>query len=172
MYNLSPRILTLHKKSMLKIEGAALQQFFTGHTLYKPKPELTESETSFSYEGENNKYIVMLFSHTGSSAMPQAQKPFLEKILAATKLSFDDVALVNLNDHPNATLAQVKEFFAASSLFLWGINPSIFNVQAHLYQPLVHDKLKVICVDAIDTIENDKTLKGKLWSILQTHFLK
>ncbi len=157
---------------MLKIEGAALQQFFNGHTLYTPKPAPPENEVLYSYEGENNKYIVMLFSHTGNGAMPQAQKPFLEKILNATKLSFNDVALVNLNNYPDATLAQLKDFFAASSIFLWGISPTVFNIQASLYEPKIHDKLKIICVDAIDAIDNDTSLKAKLWSILKTHFLK
>jgi DNA polymerase III psi subunit len=157
---------------MLKIEGTALQQFFNGHTLYKPKTNDNSKTITFNYEGENNKYIVMLFSHTDSSAMPEAQKPFLEKILNATKLSFSDVALVNLNNYPDATLKQLKEFFAATSLFFWGINPSIFNIKAQLYQPLVHEKLKIISVDPIDVIEKDKALKAKLWGILQTHYLK
>ncbi len=157
---------------MLKIEGAALQHFFYGHTLYKPKIEASNSTITFDYEGDNNKYIVMLFSHTGSGAMPEAQKPFLEKILNATKLSFSDVALVNLNNYPDATLKQLKEFFAASSLFFWGVNSSIFNIKTQLYQPLVHEKLKIISVDPIDIIENDKNLKAKLWGILQTHYLK
>lgn len=157
---------------MLKIDGAALQHFFNGQTLYIPKHTDNEKSTSFEYEGENNKYIVMLFSHTNTGAMPLAQKPFLEKILGATKLSFDDVALVNLNNYPHATFEQIRDFFAASSIFLWGINPSIFDIKANLYQPTIHEKTKIICVDAIDSIENDKALKAKLWGILQSHFLK
>lgn len=158
---------------MLKIEGAALQQFFSGQTLYASKQNKEQEQSlSFEYEGNNNKYIVMLFSHTGNSAMPDAQKPFLEKILGATKLSFDDVALVNVNNYPNATLNQFKDFFAASSVFLWGVSPSIFDLKAEPYQPIIHDKLKVVSVDAIEKIENDKALKANLWGILQTHFLK
>jgi DNA polymerase III psi subunit len=157
---------------MLKIEGAALQQFFNGHTLYVPKTKAENSTTGFEYEGENNKYIVMLFSHTGNEAMPQKQKPFLQKILEATKLSFDDVALVNLNNYPNATFEQLKEYFAAASIFLWGISPSLFNIKAERYQPVLHDKVKIVYVDAIEKIEQDKSLKAKLWGILQTHYLK
>lgn len=157
---------------MLKIEGSALQHFFDGQTLYVPKNNSTAQNINFEYEGENNKYIVMLFSHEEQSAMPNAQKPFLEKILNATKLSFNDVALVNINNYPKASLNELKDFFAASSIFFWGISPATFDLKAELYQPIIHDKLKVISVDAIDIIEKDKTLKAKLWGILQTHFLK
>lgn len=157
---------------MLKIDGVALQQFFNGQTLYIPKQKIQEQNVSFEYEGENNKYIVMLFSHKAQGTMPQAQKLFLEKILGATKLSLADVALVNIDSYPNATFKQIKEYFAAASVFLWGINPSIFNINANLYQPIIHEKTKIICVDSVESIENDKTLKGKLWGILQSHFLK
>lgn len=157
---------------MLKIEGSALQHFFDGQTLYVPKNNSTAQNINFEYEGENNKYIVMLFSHEEQSAMPNAQKPFLEKILNATKLSFKDVALVNINNYPKASLKDIQDFFAAASVFFWGISPAFFDLKAELYQPIIHDKLKIISVDAIDVIEKDKTLKAKLWGILQTHFLK
>lgn len=157
---------------MLKIEGAALQQFFNGHTLYIPKAPATESTKSFEYDGENNKYILMLFSHTANGTVPAAQRNFLEKILGATKLSFDDVAMVNLNNYPNASFEDLKDFFAPSSLFLWGVSPSIFNIQAQHYQPIIHNKVKVISVDAIEMIEKNDDMKKKLWGILKTHFLQ
>lgn len=157
---------------MLKIEGAALKYLFNGQTLYIPKVAKTQTRLVFNYDGGNNKYILMLFSHSGKNGVPQPQKQFLEKILGATKLSFDDVAMANLQTIGEPTFDDLKSFFAPSSLFLWGIDPKQLGIQASLYQPVIHNKVKVICVDAIDVVENDKALKAKLWSILQTHFLK
>ncbi len=157
---------------MLKIEGNALKYLFNGQTLYIPKASTTQAPLVFDYDGGNNKYILMLFSHSGKSGVPQPQKQFLEKILGATKLSFDDVAMANLQTIGNASFDDLKGFFAPSSLFLWGISPNQLGIKADLYQPIIHNKVKVICVDAIDAVENDKALKAKLWGILQTHFLK
>lgn len=157
---------------MLKIEGNALKYLFNGQTLYIPKASKTQDSLVFDYEGGNNKYILMLFNHAGKGGVPQAQKQFLEKILGATKLSFEDVAMANLQTIGNASFDDLKNFFAPSSIFLWGISPKQLGLNADLYQPVIHNKVKVICVDPIDVVENDKTLKAKLWGILQTHFLK
>lgn len=157
--------------SALKIEGGAITQLFAGQTLYIPKQAKTNSSLVFNYDGENNKYILMLFWHNGKDNMPPAQRPFLEKILEATKLSFKDVALANYAQMENANLELIKNFFAPSALFLWGITPATFGITAQPYQPIIFNKMKVICVDAIEVIEKDKALKGKLWDILKTHFL-
>lgn len=157
---------------MLKIEGESLKYFFNGETLYIPNTPKVEATTAFDYEGGNNKYILMLFNHSGKNAVPQAQKPFLEKILGATKLSFDDVAMCNWQQMGTPTFDGLKGYFAPSSLFLWGVNPAQLGIQAALYQPVIHNKVMVVCVDTIETIENDKNLKAKLWGILQSHFLK
>ena len=157
---------------MLNIEGGALKLLFTGTTLYntaKPKPK---TELNYSYEGENNRYILMLFKHAEKSALPQQSRAFLEKILGAVKMTFTDVAMMNIQHMPAPELADLRSFFVPSALFLWGIEPGELGIKADKYALVLHDKIKVVCVDHLADIEKSDELKKKLWGILRSHFLQ
>jgi hypothetical protein len=155
---------------MLKMQEQAVKLFFDGLTLYVPTTK-TSAQTHFDYEGENNRYILMLFNHTEKSALPAKNRQFLEKILLAVKMTFKDVAMMNIAG-TQPTFANLKSFFVPSSLFLWGIDPKTLGIKAEKYQPVLFDKVKVICVDSLPEIEANDELKKKLWGILKQNFLQ
>ncbi len=155
---------------MLKMQEGAVRLFFEGTTLYVPKQKPTVTE-GFEYEGENNKYILMLFSHGEKSALPAKNRPFLEKILGAVKMTFKDVAMMNIAGTTPA-FEGLKSYFVPSALFLWGIDPQTLGIKANKYEPVLFDKVKVICLDSLPEIEGNDELKKKLWGILKQHFLQ
>lgn len=154
---------------MLKIEGNALRMLFSGQPLYIPKPKATVSE-GFTYEGENNKYILMLYQLEGAKDLPLSQKGMLEKMLGAVRMGIKDVALLNIGA-TTPTFDQLKTYFAPVTIFLWGINPSIFGVRANKYSPLVHNGVKIIVADSFAELENNPAQKKVLWNLLQTLYL-
>lgn len=154
---------------MLKIEGNALRMLFGGQTLYQPKPKAAVSE-GFTYEGENNKYILMVYKIEGSKGLPLAQKTFLEKILGAVQLTFNDIAILNTAASA-PKFAELKGFFAPSSLFLWGVNPADLGIKADKYQITLIDKVKVVFVDSLAEVEANPELKKQLWALLKTLYL-
>lgn len=155
---------------MLKMQEGAVRLFFEGTTLYVPKQKKTEG-VAFEYEGENNRYILMLFNHGEKGALPAKNKPFLEKILGAVKMTFKDVAMMNIaNTQP--AFEDLKGYFVPAALFLWGIEPQTLGIKANKYEPILFDKVKVICLDSLPEIESNDELKKKLWSILKQHFLQ
>jgi len=156
---------------MLKLEGNALKLFFDGQTLYRIKQK-QENKAVFDYEGENNKYILMLFHHEAKGAVPAASKPFLEKILSSVKLGFKDVALMNVANIEIPPYQELKSFFAPSAIFLWGVKPAVLGIDAGMYQLVMHGLVKVVCVDCITDVEKNDEMKKKLWGVLKTHFLQ
>lgn len=59
-------------------------------------------------------------------------------------------------------------------LLVFGFAPEQigFQISTHLYQPLKFDQMTAVFSDGLDVLVNDKLKKAKLWSTLQSVFLK
>ncbi len=74
----------------------------------------------FNYLGENNKYILLLVNASaGEKIIEEDELDALKKMLWAKKWALQDVAIVNYRHYPEASLDQLKSFFACSKLIVF-----------------------------------------------------
>jgi hypothetical protein len=121
--------------------------------------------------GNNHKNILVIVSNPSVPFLPDEEFNFLTSILAACKLSIADIGIIN---NKNTELADLQNLINLESknVLLFGVEPltiglpinfpafqlQSFNSRTYLYAP------------QLSQIENDKALKGRLWSALKTMF--
>ncbi len=88
-----------------------------------PEPAKEDAPPIFNYLGENNRYMLLLVNSPGENIMPAKELEALQSILQAKKLDLKDVAIVNHTHYSSLLFQQLREYFACSTLVLFGVNP-------------------------------------------------
>lgn len=91
-----------------------------------PETLIEENDQGMSYPflGKNLLSICFLVSYPDDEFIPDDQLAFLKKILAACKLSLNDIALINTKRTP-VELLVLKKRFQPSIIFFWGVAPAV-----------------------------------------------
>lgn len=130
-----------------------------------PVAEVADDPAYFEYLGGNNKYMLIIINEASCQNMQPKQLESLLSILNAKKLSMDDVAILNFYKYPNAKFTALKQFFACSSIVLFGINPAqidIGGVQAN--QISVHEHTKILATFSFDEMMANTDKKRSFWN--------
>lgn len=93
-----------------------------------PEEQRKEEAPVFDYQGDNNRYILLLHHSPGQKHMPANEFEALQSILSAKKMELKDIALVNLAEYPGASFDNLKAYFACSSIILFGIPPQTLKM--------------------------------------------
>ncbi|WP_069660186.1 hypothetical protein [Arcticibacter eurypsychrophilus] len=98
-----------------------------------PLPEITnekeEQHITFEYLGENNKFLLLLINDQTHSNLQSQELEALQKILSAKRMSLKDIAIVNQRKYPNSGWKELKNYFACSSIVLFGIEPTAIQIR-------------------------------------------
>lgn len=116
----------------------------------------------FSYQGENNKYFLILFNDTQHKEMSMIHKETLLKIMSAKGLELRDLAIMNLNLFPGVSFRELKEFFSFSKIALFGIDPqriALPKISLNLIEK--QEGATVLCTFGLDEMIND-TIKKRI----------
>ena len=145
--------------------------------LYKTSLVDTESKTSIpqqkqiKYLGNNQKNIIVIVSYQSIPFLPDEELNFLSNVLAACKLSIADIGIVNSYDVDQTNLQNIIST-DANKVLLFGVEPLAIglpiNFPAFQLQPF--NNRTYLHAPALSQIENDKALKGKLWTSLKAMF--
>ncbi|WP_291400917.1 hypothetical protein [Daejeonella sp.] len=130
-------------------------------------PEIKKSP-EFTYIGENNKYFLILIDDANNKEISPIHKETLLKIMTAKGLELRDLAVLNLNLFPNASVNELKEFFSCSKLVLFGINPqriSLPSISSNKVEN--HLNIKLFSTYSIDEMINDVNKKKEFWAIMK-----
>ena len=95
-----------------------------------PKP-VADKTPVYPFLGENNRSICFLVNDPEENFLPAVQRDFLIKMLSACKLSFNDIALVNIAHIP-FDLAELRVQLHPQIIFLWGISPLSVGLKSGL----------------------------------------
>lgn len=121
--------------------------------------------------GNNKKGVALLVNVAGCSYLPEDDLNFLLGILAACKLSMDDVALLNMANTPleHSTL---NEQVNPAKILLFGVTPASIQLPLHFpeYQVQSYNGQVFLVAPALDILKADKAEKMKLWTSLKTIF--
>jgi hypothetical protein len=151
----SSMVADLYSKSLVE----------TGNATSLPEPK------QLKYLGNNQKNIIVIVSHESIPFLPDGELTFLSNVLAACKLSIADIGIINSYDVDQPDLQNIINT-EANKVLLFGVEPlSIglpINFPAFQLQPF--NGRTYLHAPVLSQIENDKSLKTRLWTSLKTMF--
>jgi len=131
----------------------------------------TPEVKQLKYLGNNHKNILVIVSHSSVPFLPDEELNFLTNILAACKLSIADIGILN---NKNTELAELQNLISLESknVLLFGVEPSAIGLPINFpaFQLQSFNNRTYLHAPQLGQIENDKPLKGKLWSGLKLMF--
>ena len=130
-----------------------------GETLYFIKKDFTEIP-EFEFEGENLKKVLIVYQNEWSTA----DKDLIIKILAAVKLTLNDVVLVQRDKQKTGDLESYIDFFESKFVLAFGLRES------NLYQVEKTQNLTYLYADSVPILAQDTNKKRDLWQALKKIF--
>lgn len=130
-----------------------------------PSDARADQQPVFDYQGENNKYILLVHHTPGQKYLPSAELDALKSILAAKKMELKDVAILNLAHYPGASYLQLKNFFACSSIVLFGVQPAALKLSDLPMNALgAQDGLRILYTFSFPDMLKDNDRKRAFWA--------
>lgn len=173
----------------IKLTGALLSELYRNTLIEEPgivSQKKTEQEpfkesieqgsarskNSFKWLGNNNKNILVMVKYPESVHLPDAGLKFLTGILGACKLGLDDVAILNLFNHPETTFKGLSSYFQSRVVLLFDIEPSSIELPLNFphFQLQAFANSTFLYSPCLEELEQDKVLKSKLWVCLKRLF--
>ncbi len=171
--------------SKLKLSGSHLPHIYheTVYRLGDNKP-LDEADMGTDEEGldlqnatygKNLKKIAILVSYPEKEVIDDSDLTFLEKILAAVKLTSEHVVIINLSKLPdNYNYDQIQHDWSPQCLIAFGVTFFDINIKEetfNLYELKEYNSCRFLNGDALKTIAQNQDKKKALWVNLQRMFL-
>ena len=122
--------------------------------------------------GNNEKKVLVLVRHSDVVFLPDEELKFLTGILAACKLSIADVSIVNLHHAPGTGYKDLLTQFHCSRVLLFGLEPGDINLPLSFpeFQLQAFNGCTYHWCPDLGRMENDRTLKTRLWNNLKILF--
>ncbi|HVG14679.1 MAG TPA: hypothetical protein VM935_06955 [Chitinophagaceae bacterium] len=141
------------------------------HTLV----EEVQSDARFSvnYIGKNRKHILVLVRKADAAYIDDEELQFLSSVLAACKLSVEDIAIVNGANLPaGADYLSLLRFFESRHILLFDVAPQTIDLPFNFphFQLQQFDQHTYLSAPALKEIKMEKDLKTKLWNSLKMLF--
>jgi hypothetical protein len=127
---------------------------------------------AWKFLGNNDKKILALVRTEKAVHLPDDELTFLTGILSACKLTLADVAIINHNNHPEASYKELTSHFASRVVLLFDIDPAEFGLPMSFphYQIQSFAGSSFLYSPSLKALENDKVEKSKLWVCLKRLF--
>jgi len=127
--------------------------------------------TGLRFLGDNQKHITIFVKNNEVPFLNDGEFNFLTSILAACKLSIADVAIVNIESN-NIDPEEITSELNSKIVLLFDVAPTDINLPINFphFQVQQFNKRTYLYAPAFSFIENDKTVKIKLWQSLKTIF--
>ena len=139
-----------------------------------PEEKIIEPASADSWKslGNNHKNILVIVQYADAVHLPDKELEFLTTMLGACKLGLDDVAIVNLNNHPGSSYKELTGFFKSKIVLLFDVEPASFGLPMNFphYQMQAFANATFLYSPSLTELENDKLQKSKLWVCLKRLF--
>ena len=131
-----------------------------------------ETISSWKHLGNNLKNILIVVNNDAAVYLPDEELDFLTGILGACRLNLADVAIVNTNNHPEASYKELTHFFKSKIVFLFAIEPAAFGLPMNFphYQLQAFAGNSFLYSPSLKELENNRVEKSKLWVCLKRLF--
>lgn len=128
--------------------------------------------TAWKSLGNNQKNILVVVNNNGIAFLPDNELTFLTGILGACKLSLDDVAIFNFQNHPGIAFKELMNHFKSKIVLLFDTEPAAFGLPMSFphYQLQPFSGNTFLYSPSLKELENDRVEKSKLWVCLKRLF--
>ncbi|HTB52494.1 MAG TPA: hypothetical protein VK718_06955 [Ferruginibacter sp.] len=161
----------------IQLPAAVIQDLYKktlvlSDTKAEKKPQTTSTTISFNILGNNQQKILLLVSDDETLYLPDEQLNFLMGILAACKLTMQDVAILNIKKNTDISHTNLATQLKAEKVILFGVETSIIGLplQFPMYQIQAYNNQTYLTVPLLTILQNDKAEKTKLWLCLKQLF--
>ena len=122
--------------------------------------------------GGNKQHIILLVNNPDAVFVTDQQLTFLSGILAACKLTLEDVGLINIAAIPTISYKTILNSFKPRIVIMFGISPDVIELPfvIPLFQKQSYNNQVYLAVPSLNELENNKELKRNLWTVLQQIF--
>lgn len=128
----------------------------------------TKKEINFSYIGENNKYFLILIEDKKNAEISTTHKETLLKIMSAKGLEMRDLAILNLDKHPDVSFSDLKTYFSCKRIALFGIDPKRISLPSMSSNKIEnYMDVKILATFSIDEMINDVAKKKEFWAVMK-----
>ncbi len=152
------------------VDGTATKEK-TGVATVAAKP-IAEETITWKSLGNNQRNILIIVKNSDAVYLPDNELAFLTGILGACKLNLADVAILNLQNYPDASYKELTHFFKSKIALLFDIEPASFGLPMsfphYQIQPFANNSF--LYSPSLKNLENDKVEKSKLWVCLKRLF--
>ncbi len=161
----------------IQLPGFVIQDLFK-----KTLVDLNSNEKPFDYSqdekgglnffGGNKQKVLLLVNHLGVAFASDQQLTFLSGILKACKLTFEDIGLVNIDNYPSISFKHLSETLTPKIIFMFGIIPEEIQLPFVMpeFQRQSFNNQIYLTIPSLDSLEDNKDLKRKLWLVIQQIF--
>jgi hypothetical protein len=127
---------------------------------------------SLKYLGKNEKKILIIVANAAVPYLPDSELGLLTNILSACRLSLADIAIINSYNMEHTELQKSIQQLEAQSILLFGIDPLSIGLPINFpqFQLQQFDKRIYLYGPELSELEQDKSLKTRLWSCLKQLF--
>lgn len=127
-----------------------------------------KKEINFSYIGENNKYFLILIEDKKNAEISTIHKETLLKIMSAKGLEMRDLAILNLDKHPDVSFSDLKTYFSCNRIALFGIDPKRISLPSMSSNKVEnYMDVKILATFSIDEMINDVAKKKEFWVVMK-----
>ncbi len=141
-------------------------------TIKKAEISVEKNAQQWKFLGNNSQQILILINSKEAVHLPDNELAFLTGVLTACNLSLADVAIVNMANYPVDTYKELTIFFCSKIVLLFDIEPSTFGLPMSFphYQIQAFAGNSFLYSPSLQSLENDKIEKSKLWVCLKRLF--
>lgn len=167
----------------IKLHDSALAALYSKSFLVKeekkktmpataPEAPVTSASATLNFLGNNNKKITVVVNESDALHLSDSSLDLLTSILGACKLSFNDIAVLNLSKHAGTTYQYITEQMNAATVLLFGVSPAEISLPLHFpeYQIQKYNQQTYLYAANFNVLRTDKTEKTKLWNSLKIIF--
>ncbi len=143
-----------------------------GDVLVETSTNTVPEPATTRFLGNNKKNILVMVNHEQMPFLPDTELNFLSSILGACKLSLADIAVVNFHPDGASKVPQTFGQLEPQKVLLFQVDPLSIGLPINFpwFQVQDFDKRKYLYSPSLTEIEQDKTLKQKLWNSLKNMF--
>ncbi len=123
--------------------------------------------------GANKKHVLFIVNDPSSKFLPDEEMELLTNLVSASKLSMEDIALVNFNSN-KVNYLQLKEQFYPKKVLIFGISTAELELPFDIphFQIQHFEEQVYLTAPSLKEFFNNKVLKKELWISLQKLFLQ
>jgi hypothetical protein len=132
----------------------------------------TSATTGLKFLGSNQKQITILVDVSEATYLTDRSFAFLTGVLNACKLNMADVAVININQSTNKHYLDLNGITRPRIKLLFGVSPREIGLPIHFpqFQVQPYNNVIYLCAPDLNSIEEDKSLKTRLWTGLKSIF--